>query len=155
MSTTESVGSQYLTEELVQAGIRSRILVPKGKLGLALDNGEPILLDGAGAGPSGSGRDRNLEPPTDSDDSDFEELSRRDFDAALASHSARTASHTAAMASLVVVTMASASSATMSAPPALSASTVALIAASTERLRLATSGATATLRPRRTTPRGP
>ena len=50
------------------------------------DAGEPILLDGAGgAGPSGSGRDRNLEPPTDSDDSDFEELSRRDYDAALAS----------------------------------------------------------------------
>ena len=49
------------------------------------DAGEPIVLDGAGAGPSGSGRDRNLEPPTDSDDSDFEELSRRDFDAALAS----------------------------------------------------------------------
>ena len=49
------------------------------------DAGEPIVLDGAGAGPSGSGRDRTLEPPTDSDDSDFEELSRRDFDAALAS----------------------------------------------------------------------
>jgi regulator of protease activity HflC (stomatin/prohibitin superfamily) len=38
-------GTQYLTEEIIQAGVRSRVLVPKGKLGLALDNGEPILLD--------------------------------------------------------------------------------------------------------------
>ena len=51
------------------------------------DEDEPIVLDAAGAGPSGSG-DPNLRPPTPSDlddDSDFEELSRRDFDAALAS----------------------------------------------------------------------
>ena len=74
------------------------------------------------------------------------------FEAALASHSASTASHTAAMASLVAVAMASASSATMSAPPALPASTVALIAASTERLRLATTGATATARASRFRP---
>ena len=59
---------------------------------------------------------------------------------------------TAAMASLVAVAMASASSATMSAPPALPASTVALIAASTERLRLATTGATATARASRFRP---
>ena len=44
------------------------------------DEDEPIVLDDAGAGPSGSGRDRNLEPPTDSDDdSDFEELTRDQF----------------------------------------------------------------------------
>ena len=58
--------------------------LPTGKPG---DEDEPIVLDAAGAGPSGSG-DPNLRPPTPSDlddDSDFEELSRRDFDAALAS----------------------------------------------------------------------
>ena len=57
--------------------------LPTGKPG---DEGEPIVLDGAGAGPSGSG-DPNLRPPTpdDPDDSDFEELSRQAFDAALAS----------------------------------------------------------------------
>ena len=56
------------------------------------DEGEPIVLDGAGdgggssgggGGPSGSG-DRNLEPPTDSDDSDFEELTRDQFRASVA-----------------------------------------------------------------------
>ena len=56
------------------------------------DSDQPIDLVGdggggpssSGAGPSGSG-DRNLQPPTDSDDdSDFEELSRDQFRAALA-----------------------------------------------------------------------
>ena len=52
------------------------------------DEGEPILLDGvggdsssSGAGPSGGGRNRNLEPPTsdDSDDSDFELVDQAAF----------------------------------------------------------------------------
>ena len=64
--------------------------LPTGKPG---DEGEPIVIDGAGdggpssggAGPSGSG-DPNLRPPTpdDPEDSDFEELSRDQYVANLA-----------------------------------------------------------------------
>ena len=58
------------------------------KLSLAVgalgDEDDPIILDNAGgsssgAGPSGGGRNRNLQPPTDSDDSDVELVEEATF----------------------------------------------------------------------------
>ena len=48
------------------------------------DEDDPIILDNAGgsssgAGPSGGGRNRNLQPPTDSDDSDVELVEEATF----------------------------------------------------------------------------
>ena len=70
----------------VPAGMRQAAMDALPGLFLGLSTGalgdadEPIVLDDAGAaGPSGSGN-RNLEPPTDSDDdSDFEILTREQY----------------------------------------------------------------------------
>jgi hypothetical protein len=88
--------SRYREAKLQKMTVRAMETLPALLLGLSTgkpgDENEPIVLDGAGdsggssgggAGPSGIG-DRNLEPPTDSDDSDFEELTRDQFRANLA-----------------------------------------------------------------------
>jgi len=39
------LGIQSLSDEYVFAGVRHRILVPRGKIGLAMEAGEPFILD--------------------------------------------------------------------------------------------------------------
>jgi hypothetical protein len=83
-STSRAAVSRYREAKLQKMTARAMETLPGLFLGLSTgalgDSDEPIVLDGAGAGPSGSGHDRNLEPPTDSDDdSDLEELTRDQY----------------------------------------------------------------------------
>ena len=39
------LGNNSLTDEYIYAGTRHRIVVPRGKLGLAFEQGEPVLYE--------------------------------------------------------------------------------------------------------------